>query len=138
MYDIFNICFPSAVGDTVLDCLEQLGLTEFLTLLNESDFTSQNILGQMPFTLFAPTNAAIEAVRDDINFLDPTMLVGNHIVGQALKQEELGFDRRFLTLSNLTIHSTTVVFGDLSLYRYSPNYRSSTLQPNIRYSVVSL
>lgn len=131
-----NLDVSLAVGDSVLDCLERLGLTETLALLEESDFANHTNFGQM-FTLFAPTNAAIEAVRDELDMMNSAVVVGNHIVGRALKEEDLTFNQRFQTLANLTIHSTTVVFGHRTLYNYNPHYGSNSQSNSIRYTTVS-
>lgn len=124
----------------MFQCLELLGLTEFLALIRESDFINQTDFGQTSSTLFAPTNAAIEAVRDELDQMDSTMIVGNHVVGRALKEDDLIFNQRFQTIVNLTIHSTEVVFGDRTLLQYSPGYwrKSNSYQSHgIRYSFVS-
>ena len=72
----------------------------------------------MPITVFAPTNAAFDAVRDDLVGIDPDMLIGNHIVNGTVKESDLVFDRRFTNIVGLTLHSTVASFPDTSLISY--------------------
>ena len=111
-------------------------MTEFIAILDNSDFVNQTDFGEM-FTLFVPTNAAIEAINNELDLLDPNMIVGNHVVGRALKETDLTFNQRFRTIVNLTIHSTTVVFGHQTLYNYNPQRSYNSPSNSVHYTNVS-
>ena len=72
----------------------------------------------MSITVFAPTNAAFDAVRDQLVNEDPDMVIGNHIVLGAVKESDLVTDRRFTNLANLILHATTASFPDTSSVSY--------------------
>ena len=63
-------------------------------------------------TLFAPTNESFDDI--DLLSVDPDMLVGNHLVRGTLKEADLMNNRRFTTLAETQLHSTTVVFSTYS------------------------
>lgn len=116
-----------------------LGLTEFNDFASTSDIFLMFLNTSNKFTVFAPTNAAFEAMRRELEALDLNIVVGHHIIGgRTLQESNLGFNLRFMTLSNTTLHSTTVVYGDRSLL-YNPQY-SKHFNPSdlIRYTTVSL
>ena len=111
--------------------------SSFFPLFNES---SDN-----EFTVFAPTDAAFAAQRDEFEdidsdtLIDADTLVGHHIIDEKLRDIDLVFDKRFQTLSNTTVHTTTVVFADRSLYQFNPQYSSNNHPSSlIRYTNVSL
>lgn len=126
-----------------MECLSILELTEFIGLINSSSILSSflNTSDDSEFTIFAPTNAAFEAMRSELDALgiDSDTLLGHHIIADSdLKESDLGFNLRFMTLSNTTLHSNAVVYGDRTLQynpKYSNNYHHSNL---IRYTTVSL
>ena len=74
-------------------------------------------------TVFAPTNAAFDAVRDQLEDVDPDMVIGNHIVLGAVSESDLVTDRRFMNLAGLILHATTASFPDTSsLSYYNPKF----------------
>lgn len=118
-----------------------LELTEFISYINESVFFPLfNESTDSEFTVFAPTNAAFEAQMGELASLDidPDTLVGHHLVPETVMEADLVFDKRFMTFSNTTLHSTTVVYADRSLYQYNPQY-SQNNHPSalVRYTNVS-
>lgn len=116
-----------------------LGLTEFSDFVSMSDIFLMFLNTSDGFTIFAPTNAAFEAMLDELEALDLDVAVGHHIIDdRALRESQLGFNLRFMTLSNTTLHSTAVVYGDRTLL-YNPDY-SKHFHPSrlIRYTTVSL
>lgn len=119
-----------------------MGLTHFVSLVTESEyFDLLNATGDplREYTIFAPTDKAFEEAGDldaDLN-----VVVGNHIYDGTVKESDLHFNRRFNTLANTTIHSTTVVFGDhyafqsgLVQYGYGNMVRYSYVSNSINYS----
>ena len=72
----------------------------------------------MSITVFAPSNAAIDAVRDQLVNVDPDMVIGNHIVLGAVKESDLVTGRRFTNLAGLILHATTASFPDTSSISY--------------------
>lgn len=112
-----------------------MGLTEFINLARNSQFFSLLLNSSIEFTLFAPSNQSFENFNSGIS---ADVLVGHHIVDDEVKEANLGFDVRLMTLSDTVIHTTTVVYGDRTLVfnpAYSKNHNPSNL---IRYSTVSL
>lgn len=124
-----------------MDCLVLLGLTEFVSIVNQSQFfplmsgNDTSISGE--FTVFAPTNAAFAIGNPDL--VDLNTLVGHHLIDGTVKESDLVFNKQFITLAGTTLHSTTVVFGDRSLYQYNPQYAQNNHQSAlVRYSFVSI
>lgn len=100
-----------------MECLIRQNLTEFVNLLVRSSFLdliSNSSASNMSITVFAPTNAAFDAIRGQLNDLDPDMVIGNHIVLGTVKESDLVTDRRFTNLAGLTLHATTASFPDTS------------------------
>ena len=131
----------------IADCLTLQGLTTFLELYNISGMvnmseTAADIINstKSPLTFFVPTNEALESFQSDnqSDNLDIDMLLLNHIVLGRVSLSSLTFNRRFMTLSGLMIHSTAVVFADRSLVEYSQGYNNYNTHSNpIRYTNVS-
>lgn len=123
-----------------MDCLELLNLTTFIGFVNESIFLP--LIGSnssdVEFTVFAPTNAAFDAIQDQLEDVNITALIGNHILEGTVMESDLLFDKRFTTMNDLTVHSTTVVFGDRTLYVHNPLYSQYNDPSNlVRYTTVS-
>ena len=115
----------AAVGVSLFECLIRQNLTEFMNLLIRSSFFDLIISNNsnMSITVFAPTNAAFDAVRDQLVGADPDMIVGNHIVLGTVKESDLVTDRRFMNLAGLILHATTASFPNTgSLSYYNPQY----------------
>ena len=72
----------------------------------------------MSITVFAPSNAAFDAVRNELVDMDPDMVIGNHIVLGTVKESDLVSNRRFTNLAGLTLHSTVASFPDTSSISY--------------------
>lgn len=134
------LCISLAVGDRILDCLERLQLTEFINLANQSAlFSMVNNPNGSEFTVLAPTNEAFESMSDLVDSIDLETFVGHHLIGRSVTELDLEFDQRFQSLANTTLHSTTVVFGDRVLHKYSPGYFNKNNPGNlIRYTMVIL
>ena len=136
--DKHNIYSYTATGESVMECLIRLNLTEFIDYVVLSDllpiFVNVNESG-LELTVFVPTNAAFEAVRGELDDVDPDVLVRNHIVEGTIDESDLVFDQRFQTLQNTSLHSTTVVFADQSYLQYNQHY--SSRNRGIRYIHVS-
>ena len=127
----------------IAGCLTLQGLTTFLELYNISGMrniseTAIDIINSIesPLTFFVPTNEAFVSSPSDN--LDIDMLLLNHIVLGRVSLSSLTFNRRFMTLSGLMIHSTAVVYADRSLAEYSQGYNNYNTHSNpIRYTNVS-
>ena len=120
-----------------MECLIILQLTDFLDLVDNSDFMrllTANDTGT-ELTFFAPTNAAFDDLEATLN-VDLNNLAGHHIVDGTLKESDFAFDMRFMTASNTTLHSTTVVYADRTLM-FNPGYSSNHPSNLIRYTTVS-
>ena len=119
-YHQFLYLTHAAVGVSLLECLVRQNLTEFTNLLIRSSFfdliSANN--SNMSITVFAPTNAAFDAVRDQLVNEDPDMVIGNHIVLGTVKESDLVTDRRFTNLADLILHATTASFPDTSSVSY--------------------
>lgn len=87
-------------------------MSSFLDLISANN-------SNVSITVFAPTNAAFDAVRDQLAGVDPDMVIGNHIVIGNVKESDLiNIDRRFMNLAGLTLHATTASFPDTSSINY--------------------
>jgi hypothetical protein len=74
-------------------------------------------------TVFAPSNAAFDAVRDQLVGIDPDVVIGNHIVLGTVKESDLVTDRRFMNLAGLILHASTASFPDTSsISYYNPQF----------------
>ena len=134
----------AADGEDLLECLAILQLSGFVNFTSSSDLFSTflNTSGDSQFTIFVPTNAAFEAMREELEDAETEVsldtLVGHHIIPDSeLKESDLGFNLRFNTLANTTLHTAVVVYGDRTLVynpQYSNRYHSSNL---VRYTTVS-
>lgn len=123
-----------------MECLNILGLTDFIDTINQGGLLPLfNESSGLEFTLFAPTNEAFEAMGGQLpNNIDVDLLVGHHVVVDIVEEEDLAQNQRFMTFANTTLHSTTVVFADRSLYQYNPSYsRNNHHSSLIRYTNVS-
>ena len=110
---------------SLLECLVRQNLTEFMNLLIRSAFfdliSAEN--SNVSITVFAPTNAAFDAVRSELVNIDPDMVIGNHIVLGTVKESDLVPDRRFMNLAGLILHGTTASFPNTnSLTYYNPQF----------------
>ena len=133
----FCHCTCVVVGLNVLDCLEVLGLTEYLAVIDDSEFM-QTLLNNtgFEFTLFAPTNAAFENMLEAVGG-NPDLLVGHHLVEGVVKVSDLVYDQRFMSYFNTTLHSTTVVYGTRTLYQYNYQHAKDHSNSMITYTNVS-
>lgn len=115
-----------------------LGLTDFLAVINDSDLM-QSLLNNTDFvfTLFAPTNAAFQAMLEPAEEINQDLLVGHHLVEGIVKVSDLVFDQRFMSFFNTTLHSTTVVYGDKTLYQYNYQHAKDHSNSMITYTNVS-
>ena len=119
----------AAVADSLLECLEIQNLTSFISYLNQSTYLELlNTTGET-LTVFAPTNAAFAAMRDQLIGMNPNTLVGNHIVNATILSTQLRSTMRFQTVAQTTLHSTAVVFYDLSYT--NPHYLNYYHQSNL-------
>lgn len=100
-------------------------LTSFLSYLERSTFIELlNITApNVSITVFAPTNAAFAAANIPAD-MDPDMLVGNHIVLQAIQESDLIAGRRFTNVADMMLHATTALFPNTAhIAAYSsPSY----------------
>ncbi len=119
----------------MLDCLNILNLTTFVDVFNQSDFSPLLTIGHIEFTVFAPTNAAFEDVLNEMGEVDLNILAGNHLLAGTMKESDIVFNGRFLTLANMTLHSTTVVYADQRSCQ--TNSQNNNPSSSIRYTNVS-
>jgi hypothetical protein len=131
-----------ADGEDIFECLRTLQLTEFIDFLISSDTFAMllNTSDDSQFTIFAPTNAAFEAMRSELEASQIPLdtLAGHYIIPDSrLMESDLGFNMRFNTLSNTTLHTTVVQYADRTL-QYNPSYSTSHHSNLIRYTNVSL
>ena len=110
---------------SLFECLIRQNLTEFMNLSIRSSFFDRLLSNSsnVSITVFAPSNAAFDAVRDQLVDADPDMIIGNHIVVGTVKESDLVTDRRFMNLAGLILHATTASFPNTgSLSYYNPQY----------------
>lgn len=125
----------AAAGEDILECLSILELTEFINFVNSSDIFPMflNSSDSDEFTIFAPTNAAFEAMRRELEASGVSLdtLVGHYIVPDStLKESDLGFNLVFMTLSDTNLHTAVVVYGDRTLL-YNPRYTNNNHYSNL-------
>ena len=110
------------MGDSLLECLEIQGLSEFISYLNNTPYLSLLNSTGAPLTVFAPSNAAFEQAHSLV-FLSPTnpninisMLVGNHLVRGNITKASLEQHgaKIYTNMEGRNLHRVSVSFGDYS------------------------
>ena len=110
----------TAIFNTTLECLRELGLTQFTTLLSNLSLEMQ--LNQMKghFTVFAPTNeilskAALGGAPADAK----NALLSSHVLGKDVPAVELYDGQKIESLnSGRFIHVTEIEMRKWKNYKY--------------------
>ena len=129
----------AAVGDSLLECLQNHGLTEFISYINNSlYFGILNETMSSHVTLFAPTNEAIiEAVAmsqippPTTTAFNISQMVGNHIVPGNVTMASLRQhgSKIYVNLEGRNLHRTSVTFTDSSYVSRPENQYYTNLGP---------
>ena len=95
----------SELRESVAQCLEELGVSEFAAALNGSDLSSRLANPDEELTVFAPTNEAVNGV-----FLDQRAL-NAHIVEEIVRNSDLRDGTVLRPLDDTTLLHITDVHG---------------------------
>lgn len=125
-----------AVAESLLQCLEIQGLTEFVSYINISDYLNLlNSTTDTHLSLFAPTNAAVVRARERgaipsifNTFLNLSNVVGNHLVRGNVTMESLQQPgaKIYTNLEKRNLHRVSIFFSDYSFLTYDQSpYQSS-------------
>jgi len=100
-------------------------LTTFLDFVENSVYRDLLFNMSTGVTVLAPTNEAFDLVDPLLlENVDIDMLVGNHIINGLISESDFTHNRRFTSLSNLTLHSTLIHFPDYSIITYLSDYNT--------------
>ena len=125
------MCVVVAVADSILECLEIQGLTEFIEYLTASVyFDLFNSTTDSHLTLFAPTNEALNRLQrsgfippPSTTFFNVSQLVANHIVeGNVTVASLKQFGNKiYVSIDGRNLHRVSIAIIDQSSVTYPQN-----------------
>lgn len=120
--------FIVAIINTTLQCLKELGLTEFVKLLSDLNLeTLLNTINSNKFTIFAPTNEVlVSSGLDELSPTDRETVLRSHVVGKLVPAIKLMNGQKIASLSTgRFIHVTEVElkkWAKWKFYYYEVSY----------------
>ena len=115
--------FVVAIINTTLQCLRELGLTEFANLLSTPGLNLETLLNTInsnKFTIFAPTNEVlVSSGLDTLSSTDLETVLRSHVVGKLVPAIKLTNGQKIASLSTgRFIHVTEVELKKWVKWKY--------------------
>lgn len=115
--------FVVAIINTTLQCLRELGLTEFANLLSTPGLNLETLLNTInsnKFTIFAPTNEVlVSSGLDTLTSTDLETVLRSHVVGKLVPAIKLTNGQKIASLSTgRFIHVTEVELKKWVKWKY--------------------
>lgn len=115
--------FVVAIINTTLQCLRELGLSEFANLLSTPGLNLETLLNTInsnKFTIFAPTNEVlVSSGLDTLSSTDLETVLRSHVVGKLVPAIKLTNGQKIASLSTgRFIHVTEVELKKWVKWKY--------------------
>ena len=111
----------TAIGNSILDCLQIHQLNIFTTMLSISSFEDLVNSTDAEITVFAPTDEAFAPILTLLNLSAVDEVIGSHIVNKTIEVEDLVQRAIFENLARSLLHASTVTFHEY-VYNYNSQY----------------